>query len=201
MHSSVNFPSVGRHSPSLPGTCLTSGLAGAAASVWTTRSQEESHEEREHLWDQNGSGENYGTEENKAEVCHKISPKLDAVARLVTTNSVGAYICIDHHCRRLQRDLPIRGKPCPAHLGVNGAPRNKCSGRRRCQTCRGQCLSHGNRWGCSPPGTQAFRRAELYDCLDTKTPQVLTCSPFQGKNGKNLAQTHMKNTHTHTFKE
>lgn len=36
MHSSVNFPSVGRQH-SLPGTCLTSGLtaAAAAAGVWT----------------------------------------------------------------------------------------------------------------------------------------------------------------------
>lgn len=39
MHSSVNFPSVGRQH-SLPGTCLTSGLtAAAAAGVWTNPGQ------------------------------------------------------------------------------------------------------------------------------------------------------------------
>lgn len=51
--------------------------------------------------------------------------------------------------------------------------------------------------GCSLLGKETFRRAELYNGLVTKTPQVLTCAPFQRKNAKNLVQTHTQ----HTFKE
>lgn len=112
---------------------------------------------------------------------------------IVWANSVNSSIQHQHYPSLHSSTMkvtpwpPYSREPCPAHSGDNGAPRNKCLGRRRRQTCRGRCLSHGNHRGCSLLGKQAFRRAELY-CLVTKTAQVLTCNPFQSKHAKHLEQ-------------